>query len=296
MLAERSGIGACSEKRKQLFSRWGLLRDRDKVGTLLIWMSGCVFFSKFLVYWLWKGKIAFRLERPINTPIRESLRLTRQTREGEEICIRREWIYHSKGPLGPDHFPNDSHRKCRVTLHAWEYGRQWWASVHLELKCSLSHRLACIASTYINELYLTLSIQSLLYLVKRIYFKTAKLHACLYTGIFLYAILWVTIIIEMEVTTDESGISTHKYQWMLFSGSTSLSQSIAVIKASSSLFYFIPFPYMWLYISFIFFVLENISGKTHDEKKKIGGTADNDSNSNYISKVSSSCTFQLCVC
>lgn len=103
-------------KKKKLFSRRGLLRDRDKIGTLLIWISGCVFFSKFSVYWLWKGKIAFRLERPINTPIRESLQLTRQTREGEEICIWREYIYHSNSPLGWDHFPETilTERACML--------------------------------------------------------------------------------------------------------------------------------------------------------------------------------------
>lgn len=35
-------------KKKNLFSRQGLLRDREKVSTLLIWVSGYVFFKKFL--------------------------------------------------------------------------------------------------------------------------------------------------------------------------------------------------------------------------------------------------------
>lgn len=77
-------------KKIKLFSRWGLFRDWKKSQYIFKRSFRLCFFSKFLVYWLWKGKIAFRLERPINTPIKGSQQLTRQVREGEEICVWRD--------------------------------------------------------------------------------------------------------------------------------------------------------------------------------------------------------------
>lgn len=48
---------------------------------------------------------------------------------------------------------------------------------------------AISSSIYINELHLTLSLQSSLYLEEIIYFKEVKLHSCLYTGISFYVTL-----------------------------------------------------------------------------------------------------------
>ena len=74
----------------------------------------CFLFKIFRVYWLWKGKIACRLERPINTPIKGSLQLTRQAREEKE-SVSGENAFIMVRTLRPRTF-------CRDTSHKKEPG------------------------------------------------------------------------------------------------------------------------------------------------------------------------------
>lgn len=145
-----------NEKKEFIFKTRAANR---KVGIFLKWVSGYVFFLKFLKSVDYEKANCFRLERPVNTPNEDSLQLSRQVREWEDIC---NWfIYHGFGPLGQE--PCVSAlliEGTRVTRYAWKHERQW-PCLYLLHVCVPRKPRACIfcsiiSSTYINELHLTL--------------------------------------------------------------------------------------------------------------------------------------------
>lgn len=78
----------------------------------------------------------------MNTPIKDSLQLTRQAREEEEMYLEKmhlSWI----GPLGQEFFAEPLLREgARVTLYVGECKRQWHVYIHLKPMCCVSHSLA----------------------------------------------------------------------------------------------------------------------------------------------------------
>lgn len=221
------------------------------------------FFSKiFRVYWLWKGKIAFRLERPINTPIKNELQLTKQAGEGEGICVWRAHVSRTR--------PSGQGLSAKMLLREGAGSPYVSGKVGGKSRCMFTSSLCAVQVTdlhvmfhyftHINELYLTFCLQSSLYLEKKTYFKKAALHSFLYTGIFLFASLWrLAIMIEMKVSSDILGTKWEfNEHWGSGGSRISIPVSTAVIKVFSQS------PLCSLLITvattFLHFIFEKISG------------------------------------
>lgn len=173
-------------EKKTLFSRWRLLRD--KVSTCLIWVSGYVFFSKFLESIDYEKAKLPSGYRGLLTPPSRTVFSSLGKPEREKKSVSGENAFIMVRTLRPRVFCWDaSHRRSQGHLACLGT----WGS--MACLCSPQAYVLCEPQTCMLFHHFLLPLKwstfDSLNSIIIVSGKEVKEHGCLYTGMFLYAIL-----------------------------------------------------------------------------------------------------------